>query len=798
MRQVMITDVRTRLRGLTLTQSSQNYVLAESAQGIIESRNVNNVKSFIEKCSGLKDQIPMQIYCDLFESIISIGNKSDICNIGNYIAENMIHKVRNASEYAPVFKSRITRWQNKLKSPIDMDDFSINISSPTTHIASAPISAHQDDIPEENIQATIEAYAKMLEKCKVYAECDRLLNNYNTISKRFNLDKVFIENGRRSVSDIVVDLCEKIDTYNISNDIKFCTVIETAWYGFESYSIPYIKSDILETTVNYFLFKPDGIKSCRNILETTLFFDKEKDMKNIDILMEEEPEDSKPVDIDEAIMHTVSTHESPITESTDFNDIFNKFKKTELGLDDDKPQNKIKYLISILYRKDVNSIVEGTPDILKWFRMFFIIGTCAIPVIGPVLAGVQLIADKFIEIYNDREELPKMIKCFNNEIKASKTRLADEEDKEKREKLEKYIESLEKAKNKLSIYYDELLTDKEKESRVNSADTNDNFNIDDFLENNAITEITTNLEHLIEISSTITPESIKDLMGKINENDLSIVAKVIDEYPDEFYRESAIDGIIKKMNDIRVGRIQYESNIDKSIKLSALSNALYILENGKNTINYKLFNYDNLDRVLDNFNIFVEAYSAISILIDTYNGQDMMLEASVTNKLNVAMMKLRNSFTKMGDVERRLSRNLDMGMSGFKKGIERALTTDNRESVIRGSILPSFSKIVKLCLVNAGLIALHQPLIAVIVTLGYFACSAKFKAKERQMIIDELEIELEMCEKYIQIAENKNDMKALRQLLTTKKELQRQLQRIKYKMQVDFGQKYYSAEAPND
>ena len=287
-------------------------------------------------------------------------------------------------------------------------------------------------------------------------------------------------------------------------------------------------------------------------------------------------------------------------------------------------------------------------------------------------------------------------------------------------------------------------------------------------------------------------------MGKINENDLSIVAKVINEYPDEFYRENAIDGIIKRMNDIRVGRIQYESNIDKSIKLSALSNALYILENGRNTISYKLFNYDNLDRVLDNFNIFVEAYSAISILIDTYNSQGNILEASVTNKLNVAMMKLRNSFTKMGDAERRLSRNLDMGMSGFKKGIERALTTDNREAVIKGSILPSFSKIVKLCLVNAGLIALHQPLIAVIVTLGYFACSAKFKAKERQMVIDEIEIELEMCEKYIQIAESKNDMKALRQLLTTKKELQRQLQRVKYKMQVDFGQKYYSAEAPND
>ena len=65
------------------------------------------------------------------------------------------------------------------------------------------------------------------------------------------------------------------------------------------------------------------------------------------------------------------------------------------------------------------------------------------------------------------------------------------------------------------------------------------------------------------------------------------------------------------------------------------------------------------------------------------------------------------------------------------------------------------------------------------------------------MVIDEIEIELEMCEKYINIAEQKNDMKALRQLLTTKKELERQRQRIKYKMRVDFGQKYYDSKAPN-
>ena len=71
--------------------------------------------------------------------------------------------------------------------------------------------------------------------------------------------------------------------------------------------------------------------------------------------------------------------------------------------------------------------------------------------------------------------------------------------------------------------------------------------------------------------------------------------------------------------------------------------------------------------------------------------------------------------------------------------------------------------------------------------------SSKLKAKERQMIIDEIEIELKMCEKYLEIAERKNDMKATRQLLMIQRDLQRQLQRIKYKMKVELGQKYFDS-----
>ena len=66
------------------------------------------------------------------------------------------------------------------------------------------------------------------------------------------------------------------------------------------------------------------------------------------------------------------------------------------------------------------------------------------------------------------------------------------------------------------------------------------------------------------------------------------------------------------------------------------------------------------------------------------------------------------------------------------------------------------------------------------------------------MLIDEIDIEIKMCDKYIEIAEQKNDMKALKQLMITKRDLERQQQRIKYKMRVQLGQKYYDPKNVGD
>ena len=809
MRQITIADIHVRLRGLqNVNPLNNSRILIESAQNLISGKRVKDIKRFIESTIRTDNEIPFYIYTELFETVIKHGTATEICNIGNYIAENAVPRVRDSKATNSLLKGRLTRLQHKLSSPvIDSISDAINNLQPKT----TSFTTNSSDGEKERIAT--ESYNQMIEVCTIMAHCDRVLDNYNKISKRFNLDKLFIENTRiNGVGDTVVELCNMIDTYDMPSTIKFNTVIETAWYGFESNSIPYTKSEILETAVDYFLFKPDGLNSCRQILESTLFYDKNEDMGNVDIFTEEEPEeDSKSVS--EAIMMAMSNSDMEVivSENSNFNDLFKKFKEEELPKTD-KPETKLKSLIDRLYRKDVDGIVNDTPDLLKWIRRFFIVGSCAIPTIGPVIGILGMIADKFISIHKDREELPKMLKCFNAEIKSSKTKLESAEDSEEKKKLEKYIKGLEDARDKISNYYNELLTDEEQDKRFENMAEEEGYEVDydfdfgdldidfedeEFFENSVFGNIDRSISSLIEVceSDIINETSMYKLVSNISDDDLIHIAYLANRYPETFYKESVIEGIKDNIISIQKGRITFPSILEKSIRSSTLTNALSIIESEQK--------YSDTITIFEGANeldIVNEAYRGLMIMIDVYNNQNHLLEASFTNTLKVASMKLRNAVTKLSDKERSVSRSLDIGMNNFKKSIERALTNDNRESIIKGSVLPSFSKIVKMCIINAGLIIFGKEIgfaSAVIGTLGYFAVNGKFKAKERQMVIDEIEIELEMCEKYINIAEQKNDMKALRQLLTTKKELERQRQRIKYKMKVDFGQKYYDSKAPN-
>lgn len=144
---------------------------------------------------------------------------------------------------------------------------------------------------------------------------------------------------------------------------------------------------------------------------------------------------------------------------------------------------------------------------------------------------------------------------------------------------------------------------------------------------------------------------------------------------------------------------------------------------------------------------------------------------------------LKAKMKDMSNKEKEWSKNVDMEFNRLYRGCKEALTNDRREGIIKGSIIPSFSKCIKLGIAVAG-ISFINPVAGAAAVVGGVALSKNLNKKERLLLLDEIETELEVVEKEIQIAESKNQMKKYRKLLQYKKDLQRQYQRIRYNVRI--------------
>lgn len=159
--------------------------------------------------------------------------------------------------------------------------------------------------------------------------------------------------------------------------------------------------------------------------------------------------------------------------------------------------------------------------------------------------------------------------------------------------------------------------------------------------------------------------------------------------------------------------------------------------------------------------------------------QNVINEKVDLNTLKLASVNLMNKAKQMSNKEKEISRNFDAAMINTKNHIEKALTSDRRESIIKGSIIPSASKCVKAAIAT-GAVYLVNPTLAVIGALGALAISKGLNKRERSILLDEIEVELKYVEKEISAAESNGDNQKYKQLLLYQNKLRKEAQRIRY------------------
>lgn len=809
---ISINDINKRIR--TIDKYSTNVINMRNSQiyttdGIFCTENaINSIKNWESLSDTLYESYLEAL--NIFDDICENCNNSIIKTCSDILIEAE-SKVRDQTQLANSLKYRMARLKKNKSTKITKvyNDVSEKIKDALTvkpiakSVSVSKISSDNKSNNDDNDIAT-ECYSKIYEECMKNKECDRIINNYNKISKIFNIDKIISE---VTTSDELYDCCATIakyvDTYNSPFKNRYNTALEIASYAMDKYYMDYPKNKIIEAVTDYFIFSGsikesqyDDIKSVINI--SVLF--EQSDFSSLSWMIDNEIER---VAIDPYIHETYGVPESILEKSNIAKDLKKAgkqlIKDAKTGNPDERKEQEVKQMIdefrkkcvedpdnktitgnlrALIYKvfaKSPSQIVNELPNFFVIFRVLFIASTA---MISPIITLLAFITNQIMKLHLDRKQLDKAIKAYKKEIDSIKTKIEKTKDDKQKERLNKYLDELKKDLEKLEYYERDLYTDEENDERDEekyaSGDYGDFDDDWDFNDDDWDTDFEEMGKAILmsDIVQSISEALIDDTVDGVVYNN---IFKLDDDSIDAITDFSITVPVILEKEQLKEALINYRNELRKSAKytsdymrIDCLNENIYKLENSN-----RLYNTSNSSKDILNYLICLKEFTKMN--------SEYITEMEFSNTIKMAINKLQKDAVKLSDKEKQASSAIDVAANNVAKKLEDAAKTDNRESVIRGSIIPSASKCIKLALIYGAAWAI-SPAIAVITAMGHFACAKTMQKKERQLVLDDIDIEIKMCDRYLRLAEDKNDLKKVREIEKIKRNLIRQKQRITYKM----------------
>lgn len=353
--------------------------------------------------------------------------------------------------------------------------------------------------------------------------------------------------------------------------------------------------------------------------------------------------------------------------------------------------------------------------------------------------------------------------------------------KERQKVLKAYKKEIDYIKNKIKSSKGEDKTNYEKYLK-RLEDDYAKINKDGIaLEEDTVESVVSIADKLESISEGLIDKDIDGVICnnilKMDPNDLDSAIDFVVTVPDVIH-----EGEYKDRAEAERAVLRQNKGKDSALKVDKINDSLRKIKDMKK-------------RNPDEEPLLSESLVNLSIIdaMVNYNEQTL-LEMDFSNTVKIALNNMKKMTTKLSDKEKEASRNLDATGEHISRGIEDAVKTNNREAVIKGKLIPSLSKSIKVAL-GLGVAWAVNPVIAMIGAIGGFICMKNMQDKERQLLLDDIEVEIKMCERYISKEEGNNNLKKVREYERLLRSLQRQQQRIKYKMNVEHNLKAPSADA---
>lgn len=783
----MISAVKKReLNLLRKNYSPAPYGLNKMYESVLTKYNPKTAKTVLENWDHLaKDQniAFTKAFLVMEAAYINDDSESNINTFTNIFTENIIPKVRNALQMQKLISHRLGNLKSKLSTKIHTKVKKIS----GTYVQPKKKQSKQEQPKQENyIYKSLDSITEAVNNTIAY---DRIINNHNKLNRRYNLDRFVKESvfTADQATDTIYEFCKLIDTYDIPLKAKYSIAIENSLYAYEKNYVPYNKQSILEAVTDYFLMthneNGDMLGIIANTAKKTLMYE-QADFDKLDLIPANSPEYMN-IFTEETIdglafyeNHNANSNmRTLITESKD-SKIKDKIKKFKL-----KPKkdiNDLKDLIRGVLMNHSQEAIDETPNILGMIFVFFVLaGTFAISVVAGAITLMTMI---FIGIKWSEDECDKQIKHYKDHIKKVKNRIAKAKSEKEKERLNEYLNSLEKNLEKLEDYRENLKSDiqkqreEEEENKKSEESSNDDFSLESVKN---IADDLFVLEKAIEniAKNKIDISTIQEKINSINNANIDAITEFSIKNPDLIHPEE-LSEILTEQREDTLKLV----DVNKYVRSTILSENITKLNNFKYDFSEECSIQSALHEMADT--IITRDVIEESLLY-TKESQTPLLELSFTNTINMAIERVKKAATDLSDKEKIMSKTVDQSLENFGRGITDVYKTENREAVIRGNVLPPASRIIKMAIIT-GLAFLLHPALAVISVLGHVAMARETRAKERSIILDELDVELNMCNRYIKQAEDKNDLKAVRQCLMIKKKLEAQRNRLRYKMEVEY------------
>lgn len=465
------------------------------------------------------------------------------------------------------------------------------------------------------------------------------------------------------------------------------------------------------------------------------------------------------------------------SDNDDMKKLIDKFKAEQI-----KTETKLKKLVSKIYSQSPEAMIDNLPSMLSIIRISYVGALLTVPYVGPVLAIVTALINWFIKKLTRQRDSEKLL----NYLIIEKDRVEHEIENMSTGKIKsrhmQYLNELNRNINKMHEYI-ELLT--------GGCEYTNDENFDIFKEN-----VETSILAMFDFVKIVEQAAKLELSAitAIHNDDYNVALSSIVEngYIDN-YTMSRQDFNITELDEVAETLLMNDKNafcdFMECVYRSSLMEYSDILLQKLFYKNYS-DNYvaaNEVSSVWDKLNSINRTSTNSIYSIVECGLYDMEISKVLTekSKINTAKLALQNAKRNVKTMSTRIksaSQTANAYANSVMNGIEKSITSDRREAIIKGRVLPSFTQMMKYAITIAAAGIVFQPVTAAITALGIFAANKALTYREKKMILDEIETELKVVEKQINIAENDQDMKQYRLMLNMQKKLIRERQRIKYNM----------------